>query len=60
MKWKKLGFPLSLKETELGADGIDSVEFVIATNPGEPLLPLHKIASGGELSQRYACAEMCT
>lgn len=33
------------------AEGIDDVEFVISTNPGEPLLPLGKVASGGELSR---------
>lgn len=32
-------------------DGIDRVEFMISTNPGEPLKPLVKIASGGELSR---------
>ncbi|TFI70922.1 DNA repair protein RecN [Carnobacterium divergens] len=31
--------------------GIDQVEFYIATNPGEPLKPLAKVASGGELSR---------
>ena len=34
-----------------GADGIDRVEFLIATNPGAPFAPLAKIASGGELSR---------
>lgn len=33
------------------ANGMDEVEFLIAPNPGEPLRPLHKIASGGELSR---------
>lgn len=33
------------------AQGTDDVEFQISTNPGEPLKPLHKIASGGELSR---------
>jgi len=32
-------------------DGMDEVEFYISTNPGEPLKPLVKIASGGELSR---------
>ncbi|TFJ38978.1 DNA repair protein RecN [Carnobacterium divergens] len=32
-------------------NGIDQVEFYIATNPGEPLKPLAKVASGGELSR---------
>jgi len=29
----------------------DRIEFMIAPNPGQPLLPLSKIASGGELSR---------
>ncbi len=33
------------------ANGIDEAEFVISTNPGEPLKPLGKVASGGELSR---------
>ncbi len=32
-------------------DGYDYVEFYISTNPGEPLKPLSKVASGGELSR---------
>ncbi|WP_374717819.1 DNA repair protein RecN [Neobacillus sp.] len=31
--------------------GSDYVEFYISTNPGEPLKPLSKVASGGELSR---------
>ena len=33
------------------ADGIDNVEFMVSTNPGEPLKPLAKIASTGEISR---------
>lgn len=33
------------------ANGFDQVEFYITTNPGEPLKPLVKVASGGELSR---------
>ena len=33
------------------ANGIDAPEFLISTNPGEPLKPLGKVASGGELSR---------
>ena len=33
------------------ADGFDDGEFVICTNPGEPLRPLKDIASGGEMSR---------
>ncbi|MDR4888867.1 DNA repair protein RecN [Fredinandcohnia sp. QZ13] len=32
-------------------NGKDDIEFYISTNPGEPLKPLAKIASGGELSR---------
>jgi DNA repair protein RecN (Recombination protein N) len=32
-------------------NGIDRAEFYISTNPGEPVKPLSKIASGGELSR---------
>jgi DNA repair protein RecN (Recombination protein N) len=32
-------------------NGQDHVEFLLSTNPGEPLKPLAKIASGGELSR---------
>jgi DNA repair protein RecN (Recombination protein N) len=34
-----------------GAHGIDRVEFVVAANPGTPLQPLMKVASGGELAR---------
>ncbi|UOY93940.1 DNA repair protein RecN [Ectobacillus sp. JY-23] len=35
----------------LTSTGYDQVEFYISTNPGEPLKPLSKVASGGELSR---------
>jgi DNA repair protein RecN (Recombination protein N) len=34
-----------------GVAGIDRVEFVVAANPGTPLQPLMKVASGGELAR---------
>lgn len=33
------------------ANGFDAAEFVISTNPGEPMRPLALVASGGELSR---------
>ena len=39
------------EESNWGPSGFDQVEFMIATNPGEPMHPLEKIASGGELSR---------
>ncbi|MDJ0641628.1 MAG: DNA repair protein RecN [Erythrobacter sp.] len=41
----------SLPEDKWGAHGMDSLEFLIATNPGADFAPLAKIASGGELSR---------
>lgn len=38
-------------ENNVTKKGIDEVEFYISTNPGEPLKPLSKIVSGGELSR---------
>ena len=31
--------------------GVDKIEFRISANPGQPLMPLAKVASGGELSR---------
>ncbi|QSB44129.1 DNA repair protein RecN [Tsuneonella flava] len=42
---------VELPEERWSASGIDSVEFLIATNPGADFAPLNKIASGGELSR---------
>ncbi|MGD7045542.1 DNA repair protein RecN [Jeotgalibacillus proteolyticus] len=39
------------KKFHFKKDGVDTVEFFISTNPGEPLKPLTKVASGGEISR---------
>ncbi|HTA79312.1 MAG TPA: DNA repair protein RecN [Terracidiphilus sp.] len=39
------------QETSWTSSGWDEVEYRIATNAGEPLKPLHEIASGGEMSR---------
>jgi DNA repair protein RecN (Recombination protein N) len=44
-------FEVVLEEREPGPSGGDSVEFMIAPNPGVPAGPLREIASGGELSR---------
>ncbi len=45
-------FSVDIKtDSELNPLGIDKVEFLISTNPGEPLLSMAKIASGGELAR---------
>ncbi|PJG58925.1 DNA repair protein RecN [Aeromonas cavernicola] len=38
-------------QSSLSPLGIDRVEFMVTTNPGQPIQPLGKVASGGELSR---------
>lgn len=47
----KCQFKIEVSETELCENGIDDVEFMISTNVSEPLKPLEKVASGGEISR---------
>jgi len=53
----KLGFTGAVWSTKLdplqdpGSSGLETIEFMVSTNPGEPSLPLRKCASGGEISR---------
>jgi len=47
----EVGVASSDQDLAWTASGWDTVEYRIATNPGEPLKPLTEIASGGELSR---------
>lgn len=52
MEMKHARFHIQIEEKDdWGADGKDKVEFLISANAGEPLKPLAKIASGGEMSR---------
>lgn len=47
-------FTIALTTNEskaLNRNGIDNIEFQVSTNPGQPLEPLSKVVSGGELSR---------
>ncbi|MBC7808541.1 MAG: DNA repair protein RecN [Akkermansiaceae bacterium] len=44
-------FSVSIEPKTPGRGGADAVEFLISPNPGVPLKPLAKIASGGEISR---------
>ena len=44
-------FMMEFAETDYTANGIDDAQFLISTNPGEPVKALGKVASGGELSR---------
>lgn len=44
-------FAVIFNEQPPNGHGLESIQFYISTNPGEPLKPLSKVASGGELSR---------
>jgi len=56
---KDMGMPNARFETafqtipasELSENGMDAVEFLLSANRGEPVKPLTKVASGGEISR---------
>ena len=49
---RELAMPAARFEVQVGDEGPgDQVAFLLGANPGEPLLPLAKVASGGELSR---------
>jgi DNA repair protein RecN (Recombination protein N) len=48
---KKTTFEILFEGSPLSLRGMDRVEFLISPNIGEPVKPLAKIASGGELSR---------
>ncbi|MBR2292975.1 MAG: DNA repair protein RecN [Clostridia bacterium] len=48
----KVRFEVGMRQTsDFLPNGMDEIEFLIATNAGEPLMPMAKIASGGELAR---------
>ena len=44
-------FEVSIEPQPVTSKGADKIEFLLSPNPGEPLRPLAKIASGGEMSR---------
>ena len=48
---KKTTFEIKIEDAPLSPKGMDRVEFLISPNIGEPVKPLARIASGGELSR---------
>lgn len=51
LKLASADFMVDIQKSEPSPNGTDSIVFMIKTNPGTPFAPLHKIASGGELSR---------
>lgn len=44
-------FEVAVVEREIGETGANAADFLVQTNPGEPVAPIASIASGGELSR---------
>lgn len=40
-----------IEQASFGPNGLDRMEFMLSTNPGQPLKPLSKVVSGGEMSR---------
>jgi len=49
-----------LAEEQAGAHGMEEVEFLVSANPGQPVQPLAKVASGGELSRISLAVQVVT
>jgi DNA repair protein RecN (Recombination protein N) len=47
----KFNIQVNYDPTHISLNGCDQIEFMVTTNPGQPLQPISKVASGGELSR---------
>jgi DNA repair protein RecN (Recombination protein N) len=59
LKMERAVFATVLGAADPGPDGVDTVTFTVATNPGAPAGALNKIASGGELSRFLLALKVC-
>jgi DNA repair protein RecN (Recombination protein N) len=55
-----VSFDVAFTPTAYGPDGMEEVTFLFSANPGEPLRPLAKVASGGELSRFLLAMKVLT
>ncbi|MBD8168701.1 DNA repair protein RecN [Erwinia persicina] len=51
---------LQFNPDHLTAEGADRIDFRVSTNPGQPVQPLGKVASGGELSRIALAIQVIT
>jgi len=51
---------LPLEEQRFNAEGTEKISFLVTANPGQPLQPLSKVASGGELSRISLAIQVVT
>ncbi len=65
---QRLGMPggrfeaglVPLNPGEISLYGLEQAEFLVSANPGQPLKPLNKVASGGELSRISLALQVVT
>ena len=63
LEMKNASFCVDIKYDESGnfnQNGLDDIEFLIATNVGDEAKPLIKIASGGEISSSFFNLLLCS
>ncbi|TKB49302.1 DNA repair protein RecN [Ferrimonas sediminicola] len=56
----KFQIEVHFDEQSLSPSGSDRLQFLVSTNPGQPLQPLGKVASGGELSRISLAIQVIT
>ncbi|MFO7919427.1 MAG: DNA repair protein RecN [Nioella sp.] len=59
LKMDRAVFETRIVRDEPGPSGMDAVNFAARTNPGAPIGPLNKVASGGELSRFLLAMKVC-
>ena len=56
----KFHIELSSHHPEYSANGMETIQFQVTTNPGQPLRPMNDIVSGGELSRISLAIQVLT
>ena len=59
LKMERAVFVTEIAAADPGPTGQDSVTFAARTNPGAPIGPLNRVASGGELSRFLLAMKVC-
>ncbi|MGM0680081.1 MAG: DNA repair protein RecN [Pseudomonadota bacterium] len=60
MEGGRFDVQLEAREESFSPNGLERVEFVVSANPGQPLRPLSRVASGGELSRISLAIQVIT
>ncbi|WP_020561320.1 DNA repair protein RecN [Thiofilum flexile] len=58
MQGGRFTLKIETQETQISPHGCDQIELMVSANPGQPLKPLIKVASGGELSRISLAIQM--